>query len=274
MQASSTWTPPTGTLGAIVGEARERARALLQRTQELERLAGQVPHVPSFAIALQDAPTVAVIAEVKRKSPSKGWIQPNMDAAAQARAYELAGATAISVLTEPRHFAGSSEDLVMVRSAVRLPVLKKDFHVEPVQLLEAKALGASAALLIVRALGPEGLGQMMKAADEYQIETLVEVRDERELEWALQHAADTIGINNRNLETLAIDPSTSERLLKCVPPWMVAVAESGVQSRADVERLGRAGANAVLVGSSVSGAADAVDAVRTLTGVRRSERGH
>jgi indole-3-glycerol phosphate synthase len=115
---------------------------------------------------------------------------------------------------------------------------------------------------------------MMKAADEYGIETLVEIRDERELEWALQCAADTIGINNRNLETLAMDPATSERLLTGVPSWTVAVAESGVQSRADVERLGRAGADAVLVGSSVSGAKDAVEAVRSLTGVRRSGRGH
>jgi indole-3-glycerol phosphate synthase len=237
-------------------------------------MARDVPNVPSFAVALDAAATVAIIAEVKRKSPSKGWIQPNLDAATQAQAYERAGATAISVLTEPRHFAGSPEDLIAVRSAVALPVLKKDFHVEPVQLLEAKALGASAALLIVRALGPEGLGQMMKAADDYGIETLVEIRDERELEWALQHGADTIGINNRNLETLAIDPSTSERLLKSVPAWTVAVAESGVQSRADMERLATAGADAVLVGSSLSGAADPGEAVRALTGVRRSGRGH
>jgi indole-3-glycerol phosphate synthase len=113
---------------------------------------------------------------------------------------------------------------------------------------------------------------MMKAADDYGVETLVEIRDERELDWALQHGADTIGINNRNLETLAIDPATSERLLKAVPAWVVAVAESGILSRADVERAGQAGANAVLVGSSLSGSTDAAEAVRALVGVRRSAR--
>ena len=273
MQASSTWSPPTGTLGAIVDEARARARRLRERTEELEARVADAPRVPSFGVALQSTATVAVIAEVKRKSPSKGWIQPKLDAATQAQAYELAGAAAISVLTEPEHFAGSAEDLVAVRSAVRLPVLKKDFHVDPIQLLEAKGLGASAALLIVRALGPDGLGVMMKAAEDYGLETLVEIRDERELELALHHGADMIGINNRNLETLAIDPSTSERLLKAIPQWVVAVAESGVQSRLDVERVAQAGANAVLVGSSLSGAANVEDAVRELVGVRRSPRG-
>jgi indole-3-glycerol phosphate synthase len=195
-----------------------------------------------------------------------------MDATTQARAYESAGAVAISVLTEPRHFAGSPEDLIAVRSAVALPVLKKDFHIDPVQLLEAKALGASAALLIARALGPDGLGHMMKTASAYRLEVLVEIRDERELEWALQHDARVIGINNRNLETLAMDPATCERLLKEIPESVVAIAESGVQGRPDVERAGQAGANAVLVGSSVSAAADAAEAVRTLTGVRRSAR--
>lgn len=273
MQASSTWSPPTGTLGAIVDEARARACRLRERTKELEARVADAPRVPSFGVALQSTATVAVIAEVKRKSPSKGWIQPKLDAATQAQAYELAGAAAISVLTEPEHFAGSAEDLVAVRSAVRLPVLKKDFHVDPIQLLEAKGLGASAALLIVRALGPDGLGVMMKAAEDYGLETLVEIRDERELELALHHGADMIGINNRNLETLAIDPSTSERLLKAIPQWVVAVAESGVQSRLDVERVAQAGANAVLVGSSLSGAANVEDAVRELVGVRRSPRG-
>ena len=274
MQASSTWSPPSGTLGAIVEEAHARARRLLEGRSELERDAAGAGEAPSFGVALQGLATVAIIAEVKRKSPSKGWIRPDMNAADQARAYEIAGAAAISVLTEPKHFAGSAEDLVAVRSTVALPVLKKDFHVHPVQLLEAKAIGASAVLLIARALGPEALGHMIKAADEYGLEALVEIRDERERDWALQHGADIVGINNRNLETLAIDPSTSERLLNAIPEWVVAIAESGVQQRSDVERVGQAGANAVLVGSSLSGAADAARAVRELLGVRRSRRGN
>ena len=195
-----------------------------------------------------------------------------MDAAEQARLYAAAGARAVSVLTEPEHFAGAPADLLAVRAAVSIPTLKKDFHVEPIQLVEAKALGASAALLIVRALGPVGLPRLMRAAKEMALEVLVEVRDEPELDLALACDARVIGINNRNLETLAIDAATSERLLSRVPSAIVAVAESGVSGRRDVERVARAGADAVLVGSSVSAAADPQDAVRCLTGVPRTAR--
>ena len=195
-----------------------------------------------------------------------------MNAADQAAAYASAGARAISVLTEPAHFAGSNDDLMAVRAAVSVPVLKKDFHVEPIQLVEAKALGASAALLIVRALGPELLPQLMSTARELALEVLVEVRDEAELELALNAGATIVGINNRNLETLAIDAATSERLLGSVPSRVVAIAESGVAGRADVERIAKAGADAVLVGSSVSAAANPEEAVRCLTGVPRVDR--
>jgi len=271
VQASFAWTAPSGTLGRIVDEARLRARALEARTAELEKSAKSADPVPPFASALRGS-TVAVIAEVKRKSPSKGWIRPDMDAAEQAKAYAAAGARAVSVLTEPEHFAGSVADLTAVRAVVSIPILKKDFHVEPIQLLEAKALGASAALLIVRALGPGGLPRLMQAAQELALEVLVEIRDEQELDLALASDARVIGINNRNLETLAIDAATSERLLSRVPSSVVAVAESGVSGRGDVERVGRAGADAVLVGSSVSAAADPQDAVRRLTSVRRVDR--
>jgi indole-3-glycerol phosphate synthase len=271
VQASFAWTAPSGTLGRIVEEAHLRARALESRSADLEQSAEKAVGVPPFAPFLRDS-AVAVIAEVKRKSPSKGWIRPDMDAAEQAEAYAVGGARAISVLTEPEHFAGSAADLTAVRSAVSIPVLKKDFHVEAVQLLEAKALGASAALLIVRALGPARLARLMRAAQELALETLVEVRDEQELDLALECNARVIGINNRNLETLAIDHGTSERLLSRVPSSVVAIAESGVSNRADVERVARAGADAVLVGSSVSAAADPSDAVRRLTGVPRIDR--
>lgn len=273
MQASSAWTPPSGTLGHIVGEARERARALEHRSAELERSARHVRDIPPFATALR-SDSVAVIAEVKRRSPSKGWIQPSMNAAAQASAYARAGARAISILTEPAHFAGSNEDLRVVRAVVSAPLLKKDFHVAPIQLIEAKALGASAALLIVRALGPVLLPQLMGMARELALEVLVEVRDEAELELALDAGANVIGVNNRNLETLAIDASTSERLLDRVPSHVIAIAESGVSGRDDVERVARAGADAVLVGSSISGAANPEEAVRCLTGVPRVGRGN
>ena len=273
MQASFAWTAPSGTLGRIVDEARIRARALEARRDELTRLAGRLRDVPSFAEALRGA-SVAVIAEIKRRSPSKGWIQPDIDAAEQGRAYASAGAAAISVLTEPEHFAGSSEDLTAVRAAVGIPLLKKDFHVSPVQLLEAKALGASAALLIARALGPSGLSDMLEAADDLDLGVLVEIRDERELEQAMELDVAVIGINNRNLETLAIDTTTSEQLLQLIPEYVIAVAESGISGRTDVERVARAGANAVLVGSSISAAANPAEAVRQLTGVTRTRRGN
>lgn len=271
MQASFAWTAPSGTLGRIVAEARLRATALAARAAELEKEAAEAASPPPFAVALRDS-SVAVIAEVKRKSPSKGWIRADIDAAEQARAYAAAGARAISVLTEPEHFAGSSSDLVAVRAAVAVPVLKKDFHVEPIQLMEAKALGASAALLIVRALGPAGLPRLMRAAQRLALEVVVEVRDGQELDLALECDASVIGINNRNLETLEIDAKTSERLLARVPSSIVAIAESGVSSRSDVERVALAGADAVLVGSTVSAAADPHNAVRRLTGVPRVAR--
>ncbi len=273
MQASFAWTAPSGTLGRIVEEARIRARALEARTAELEKAADEVGSSPPFAAALRDT-GVGIVAEVKRRSPSKGWIRRDMNAAEQGTAYATAGAAAISVLTEPDHFAGSPADLVAVRAAVPVPVLKKDFHVEPIQLVEAKALGASAALLIVRALGPAGLPRLMQTAKDLALEVLVEVRDEQELDLALESGARVIGINNRNLETLAIDAATSERLLARVPSSVVAIAESGVSDRADVERVARAGADAVLVGSSVSAATDPADAVRRLTGVPRIARAH
>src|ERR1700674_1577793 len=152
-QAFSTWTPPTGTLGKLTDEAHARAATLTPRMVELERLVRKARTVPSFHGALR-AQQVGVIAEVKRRSPSKGAINPGLDLAARVKAYEAGGAAAISVLTEPARFAGSNEDLVLARKSVAVPLLKKDFHVEVSQLLEARALGASAALAVVRAVPP------------------------------------------------------------------------------------------------------------------------
>ena len=210
---------------------------------------------------------------MKRRSPSKGWIRREIAAAEQARAYAQGGAAAVSVLTEPHHFAGAVEDLVEVRRAVPLPTLKKDFHVAPVQLVEAKAIGASAALLIARALAPDALRTLMRVAADLALEVVVEVRDERELDAAVTNGAVLVGVNNRNLETLAIDPATGDRLLGLVPASVIGIAESGIRSRADVERAAEAGADAVLVGSSISGAEDPAAAVRALGGVWRRDRG-
>ena len=271
MQAFLRWTPPGGVLGTICGESEARATLLLRRSAELERLAAAAPAAPSLASALRRA-DVALIAEVKRKSPSKGSIAPKLDAVSQARAYVAGGAAAISVLTEPAHFSGSLDDLEAVRSALPAPALKKDFHVRPIQLVEARAAGAAAALLIARALDPERLRQMMERGRDLGLELLVEIRDEAELDRALEVGATMIGVNNRDLESLIIDPSTAERLVPRIPSEIVAIAESGMKSRADVERYARCGADAVLVGSSISAAADPAEATRSLTGVPRIAR--
>lgn len=272
MQAYPKWTSPEGTLGTIVREAHARAAELKVQRAELELLAAGVPAGPSLAHALRRE-TVGLIAEVKRRSPSRGDIAPRLDAVAQAVDYAQGGAAALSVLTEPTHFGGSIQDLVDVRRGVSLPVLKKDFHVAPIQLVEARARGASAALLIARALSPEALPAMMRAGEELGLELLVEVRDEAELARAIDVGATIIGVNNRDLESLVIDPSTAERLIPRIPSGVVAVAESGIVSRQDVERYAATGADAVLVGSVLSGSIDAAEATRRLSDVLRRTRG-
>ena len=213
-----------------------------------------------------------MIAEIKRRSPSKGAINEAIDAPERAALYERAGASALSILTEPQHFGGSPDDLVAVHRSVALPLLRKDFHVAPLQLLETRALGASAALLIARALSPADLERMMAAGIDAGLELLVEIRDEGELERAIRAGARIIGVNTRNLETLAIDPAVGERLVRQVPAELVAVYESGVRERSDVERAAASGADAVLVGSALSAATDASGLLGSLTRVRRTGR--
>jgi indole-3-glycerol phosphate synthase len=273
VQGSGIWSPPTGTLGRIVREAGERVARLRPRQGELREaaLAAGSPTRP-LQKALQ-GPNVAIIAEVKRKSPSKGWINERISADDQARAYAAGGAAAISVLTEPDHFDGSVADLERVAAAVSIPVLKKDFHIDPLQLIEAVAHGASAALLIARAMPPELLQDMVSEARSWNLDTIVEIRDENELRHAVDAGANVIGINNRNLETLEIDPHTSDRLLPLISRDRVAIAESGIKSRADVERYAALGADAVLVGSSISAAENPTEVVRDLASVRRVSRG-
>jgi indole-3-glycerol phosphate synthase len=268
-QGFSTWTPPKGTLGELTDEARARAATLGPRAAELDRLARRAAAAPSLAAALK-GDRIGVIAEVKRASPSKGAIKPGLDVAQQVKAYATGGAAAISILTEPTRFGGSNEDLVRTRNSVALPLLKKDFHVDVCQILEAKALGASAALLIARAVPPDRLRDLMGAAADVSLEILLEIRDERELELALSLNATLIGVNNRNLETLEIDPETSLRILPLVPRGVVAVAESGVKSARDVKLVAAAGADAVLVGSELSGSSDPEAAVRSLTEIPRT----
>ena len=268
MQARTQWTAPGGALGRLVDRAQQRV-AVLGDPRRLERQAAETEAGPSFAGAL-DSETVSVIAEVKRRSPSKGVLNALIDAGAQPRIYEEGGASALSILTEPSEFGGSLQDLADARKATSVPLLRKDFHVHPVQLFEARAFGASAALLIVRALGPDDTRIMADAAKEAGVEALFEVRDDAELSWALDAGARIVGVNRRNLETLEMEDGVIEQLIPVIPSFLHAIAESGVSTRADVERVASVGADAVLVGSALSLAADPRQAVATLTGVPRS----
>ena len=272
MQANRVWKAPLGPLGRLSEAARGRAAELERRTDELRERAVATPAGPSFIRALART-DVAVIAEVKRQSPSKGVINAAIDSAAQAAAYASGGAAALSILTEPTEFGGSPDDLTRARAATSLPTLKKDFHVHPAQVLEARALGASALLLIARALAPERLRELAGYARELGVEVLVEVRSETELEDAIAIDDAAIGVNSRDLETLIIDPEVTARLLGLIPPDRIAIAESGVMGANDVRRVAALGADAVLVGSTVSAAADPTAAVAALTGVPRTPRG-
>ena len=265
------WTAPVGVLGSLLANAERRASLLLGDEPALRASAVSALPVPSMAAALLRS-TVGVIAEVKRRSPSKGEIRRGIATGQQVADYERGGAAALSILTEPDSFGGSPEDLVAARGGSSLPLLRKDFLVREIQLVEARVLGASAVLLIARALPPGRLREMAVAAAELGLETLVEVRDEREMADALSVRATMIGVNNRDLETLAIDPATSERLIPLIPLDRIAIAESGVETRADIERFATCGADAVLVGSSVSASPDPMSAVRALVGVRRHGR--
>jgi indole-3-glycerol phosphate synthase len=226
VQASRAWRPPGGTLGTILEEVPARVAELSRRRDGLHARISQMPPPSSFVDALRGR-TVAVIAEIKRRSPARGTIRTEISAAAQARAYDKGGAAAVSVLTEPVHFGGTSEDLSAAREATALPILKKDFHVDPVQLLEARSLGASAALLIARALPPEGLATMLREGERIGIETVVEIRDEEELERALEAGARIVGVNHRDLESLEIDFDSYRRFLITSSPSQKAASAAG-----------------------------------------------
>lgn len=265
---SATWTEPSGVLGQLTVASHQRAQVVAGRLADFKSQARDAPPVRAFADALKGE-NIRVIAEVKRASPSKGSIAPGLDAVEQALAYVAGGAAAISVLTEPTRFAGSLDDLSRVAAAAPIPVIRKDFIVHPVQLWEARAAGASAALLIARALSPTLLPQLLEHALDAGLEPLVEVRDLVELERALEAGARVIGVNNRNLETLVIDPATAPKIIAHIPAHLVAVAESGMKTPGDVQPARDAGADAILVGSAISGASDPTASVRALASINR-----
>lgn len=256
-----------GFLTDIVAQTRDALRDAPPDATALRSEIDVAPEARNLAWTLRGYAAeegVAVIAEVKRASPSAGDIAPDADPVLQATAYDAGGAAAISVLTEPRHFAGSLEDLRAVRRAVLHPVLRKDFIVDPAQLLEARAAGADAALLIAAALDGASLAEMVAASRELGMEPLVEAHTDADLERVLATDAEIVGINARDLESLVVDVPAALTRLAAVPPERVAVLESGVSSRAHVEAAVGAGASAILVGESLMRASDPAAKIREL----------
>ncbi len=258
-----------GLLAALVAEAERRIAAARRGAADLERRAARAPAPPDFGAALRRGAGVAVIAEIKRRSPSAGDLWKGSDVEGLAARLAEGGAAALSVLTEAAHFGGSLEDLSRAAAAARIPVLRKDFILDRVQLYEAQAHGAAAVLLIARLLRPDRLAELAAAARGLGLATLVEVHASAELGAALAAEPTAVGVNARDLDTLAMDRTVVERLVGEIPAGAVAVAESGISSRGDVEAMSRRGADAVLVGSAISGAADPGAALRSLTGVAR-----
>jgi indole-3-glycerol phosphate synthase len=242
-----------------------RARAALPDGELAARL-GDAPRPRPFEAGLsRRGGPGRVIAEVKRRSPSAGAIDAGLDAPAQARRYAAAGAAAISVLTDGPGFGGSLDDLRAVRAAVDVPLLRKDFVIDRYQLLEARAAGADAALLIVAALAPEALGRLLADCAELGLAALVEVHDDPEVDVALAAGARIVGVNNRDLRTFVVDLATSERLLPRLPADVRGVAESGVRTAEDAARLRRAGASNLLVGEALVRAPDPGALLRAMT---------
>jgi indole-3-glycerol phosphate synthase len=254
-------------LDEIVAHKREetRERQAHRPLSRLQELAAARPPARPFGAALRGA-DVAVIAEVKRRSPSKGPLAPGLVPADTARLYEGAGAAAISVLTDARYFGASLDDLEAVRGAVDTPVLRKDFILGEYQVLESRAFGADALLLIAAALGRDDLSDLVEYARILGMEALVEVHDEAELDAALDAGAPLIGINNRDLRTFETDLGTTRRLAPLVPDRHLVVSESGIRERRQVEELRRLGVRAVLVGEALVTAPSPAAKLRELAG--------
>jgi indole-3-glycerol phosphate synthase len=265
-------------LDRILEAHRERARADRRTLDSVLERAREAPPARGFARALRAGSTerLAVIAEVKRRSPSKGDLAADLDPAATATAYASGGATALSVLTDGPHFGGSAEDLQAARAAVELPVLRKDFTVDARDVADARAMGADAVLLIVAALDPAELADLGALSAELGLDVLLEVHDEAELERGLAATSATaategpvVGVNQRDLVTFEVDHARAVRVGAAMPAAVVRVAESGVRGPDDAAALAAAGFHAVLVGESVVTSGDRAAAVAGLRAPRK-----
>ncbi|MDH7568523.1 MAG: indole-3-glycerol phosphate synthase TrpC [Armatimonadota bacterium] len=237
--------------------------------REVKARLADAPPTTDFTAALGKGHQVNLVAELKRASPSKGVIRADFDPAAIAAAYTAGGAAALSVLTDRRFFQGGLEFLSMARAASPLPILRKDFVIDPYQLYEARAAGADAVLLIAAALGADEMHRYLELAGELGLHVLVEVHDLPELQAVLATGAPVVGINNRNLRTFETHLETTEILAPQVPAGRVVVSESGIHTRADVERVAAAGVHAILVGEALMRHRDIVPKMQELTGVAR-----
>jgi indole-3-glycerol phosphate synthase len=264
-------SPPPPTLLASIVQATRAEVAQRKRELPLDQLAAPIEHGGDarggargrFRQALS-RPPMRVIAEFKRRSPSAGALRERADVQEIVRAYERGGASALSVLTEGPHFGGSLEDLRLARAASKLPVLCKDFIVDPYQLREAHAAGADAVLLIVAALQRAELGELHERARGMGLDVLVEVHDEQELEVALELGAEVIGINNRDLRDFSVDVERTSRLAARVPDNITLVSESGIARAQQLRDLSAEGVHAVLIGESLMRAPDPEGALRAL----------
>jgi indole-3-glycerol phosphate synthase len=272
----ATSPPPADLLETIIAATR-RIVEVRQAAEPMSVLGDRAALVPTRAARFLDALSglegFNIIAECKRRSPSRGVLRADYDPIAIAKGYAEAGAAAISVLTEPTFFDGSLEHLAAVRGAVELPLLRKDFIVAEYQLLEAKAAGADAVLLIVAALRPAELKVLHDHATRYGLDALVEVHDARELAIAVDAGARIVGVNNRNLRTLEVDVQASERLIAELPSDIVAVSESGLKDIADLERLRGLGYRAFLIGERFMTAPDPGQALAALVDRRVAATG-
>ena len=261
-----------GILAEIVEKKRGEVAALKPQANRLEVAVGNSPVVRDFLGGITSCEHVSLIAECKRRSPGAGLIRPDLKLEIVSRLYEQGGAAALSVLTDAPYFGGSLEDLRVVRETTSLPILRKDFTLDPLQILEARVAGADAVLLIVRILDDEVLRRLIVEAEALGMAALVEVHDERELKRALEVGAGIIGINNRDLATFTTDLDTTIRLLEGVPEDILVVSESGIRIPEDVDRLGGVGVDAVLVGESLLRSPDPRIAAQELARIPRAER--
>ncbi len=251
-------------LDRILDHHRQAAAADHRPLSELQTAAEQMPVARGFAAALRQQTTLAVISEIKRRSPSKGDLFADLDPARLAKAYETGGASCLSVLTDAPHFGGSADDLRAAWAACALPVLRKDFTVSERDVLDARLMGADCLLLIAAALDRAELIAFHDLAVHVGLDVLVEIHDEAELETALAANASIIGVNQRDLVTFQVDHDRAVRMAALIPAGVVRVAESGVRHRDDAISLRHAGYDAVLVGESVVTAADPAAAIADL----------